>query len=590
MRSDTFNLIVMGRFKNGKSTLVNALLGPTTRPVALPNGCKGPMMVDDLPATATLTGVRYAEEPYVRAWGFDAKAETWSLARYLDESTLGVDELENQRRFQHIREFEMGYPAALCKEGVLIYDSPGVDEHYSRTAITLDAVKRCDAAIIVYRSGTLMGQNELANAAPVLAEGTKVFTVVNLLGGRQVDDRLRGLVWNRYVRDLLWGPAWTGQDLSQYGIYMVDGMQARDGRYGQDEDKVMASGLDDFERSLAKFLVEERQPVHLQKFVALAGGLAAAIDVHIAQRHQAARQDREALKAVYAVALSELAMIRAGLAKMPEIFARYRAEAEAALTSSFARLVADIRAELPGHMESLALPSANKIAITILHQKKLYEEAATAISDFVADRIGRWSTDDTEAELAPILERLADEIESQIAQAGQLDKLDGLRVNERVLAVVASARFGATPRGTAVDPHVLYALFVTVSVPAAASSLSHGGLAGGAGLEARIKQRALKQSDDMLAQMLEQDRAVLAGNVAEGFELLKTAATRELSAIIDEEQRQIERAVELSQREDKDRDQAIAALTSAAAAVAQHRLALQRALIIAGSRQGYLAC
>ena len=38
----------------------------------------------------------------------------------------------------------------------------------------------------------------------------------------------------------------------------------------------------------------------------------------------------------------------------------------------------------------------------------------------------------------------------------------------------------AVPRGVAPKrAHVLYALFVTVSVPAAASSLSHGGLAGG---------------------------------------------------------------------------------------------------------------
>jgi hypothetical protein len=82
--SDAFKLMVMGRFKNGKSTLVNALLGATTHPVAA-LGYKGPMMVDDLPATATLTGIRYAEEPYVRVWGFDGEAQAWSFARYMHE-------------------------------------------------------------------------------------------------------------------------------------------------------------------------------------------------------------------------------------------------------------------------------------------------------------------------------------------------------------------------------------------------------------------------------------------------------------------------------------------------------------------------
>jgi signal transduction histidine kinase len=72
----------------------------------LPDG-KGPMAVDDLPATATLTSVRFAERPYVRMWSLDGKSEDWSLERYLRESTLGVDEQQNQARFQNIREFSL---------------------------------------------------------------------------------------------------------------------------------------------------------------------------------------------------------------------------------------------------------------------------------------------------------------------------------------------------------------------------------------------------------------------------------------------------------------------------------------------------
>ncbi|MCW7943479.1 hypothetical protein AAW14_15890, partial [Streptomyces hygroscopicus] len=206
LRSDTFNLMVMGRFKNGKSTLLNALLGGTTQPVDLA-GHQGPMIVDDLPATATLTGVRYAEEPYIKAWSFEGKSETWSLDRYLRESTLDIDEQESERRFRYIREFEMGFPARLCKAGVVVYDSPGLDEHPTRTKVTQEATQRCDAAVLVYRSDVLMGQNELMNASDLVREGTRIFTVVNLFHGRAADDRLKGYVWNKYVRDHLGGPA-----------------------------------------------------------------------------------------------------------------------------------------------------------------------------------------------------------------------------------------------------------------------------------------------------------------------------------------------------------------------------------------------
>src|SRR5689334_16255471 len=235
LASDAFRLIVMGRFKNGKSCLLNALLGGTDRPVEL-RGHEGPMVVDDLPATATLTTVRYSEEPYVKVWNFDGRYDTWSLYRYLDESTLSEDEQESQRRFADIREFEMGFPARLCQAGVEICDSPGLDEEGGRTLVTREATKISDAAIVVYRSDTLMGQSELGDASAVINDGTRTFTIVNLWGARRVDDRLRRYVWNRYVRDQRGGPAWANQDLSSYDIYFVNAERARHGRYAGDEE------------------------------------------------------------------------------------------------------------------------------------------------------------------------------------------------------------------------------------------------------------------------------------------------------------------------------------------------------------------
>ncbi len=299
LRSDTFRLIVMGSFKTGKSSLVNALLGASAWPVTV-SAHKGPMVVDDVPATAMLTGVRYAEKPYVQAWRFDGKAEEWSFARYLRESTLDVDEQVNVQRFEAIKEFEIGYPARLCREGVIVYDSPGLNADTSRSMITLAAAGMCDAAIIVYRSDMPMGQSELEIAAHVVAGGARVFNVINLWNGRQVDDRMRESVWNRYVRDYLAGPAWHHQQLSIRDIYFVDAAQARDGLYDNDndEDKVEASGLADFERALAKFLVRERHQVHLQKFATRADNMASGIEEHISQRQKALQLDREKAQAI----------------------------------------------------------------------------------------------------------------------------------------------------------------------------------------------------------------------------------------------------------------------------------------------------
>lgn len=186
--SDTFNLIVVGRINSGKSTLLNALMGGTTRSVDL-GGSKGPMVVGDLPTTAIVTAVRYSVEPYIKAWSMEGKSQVWSLPRYLRESILSPNEQEDEQRFEDIRAFEMGFPARLCEAGVVVYDSPGFDERPCRTRLTRNVAKRCDAAIMVYRGDVPMGEAELEEATGLVAEETRLFSVINMIGtGRRTSD------------------------------------------------------------------------------------------------------------------------------------------------------------------------------------------------------------------------------------------------------------------------------------------------------------------------------------------------------------------------------------------------------------------
>lgn len=616
LRSDTFNLIVMGRFKNGKSTLLNALMGGTTKDVAL-DGHKGPMVVDDLPATATLTAVCYADEPYVKAWGFDGKVESWSLSRYLRESTLDIDEQESQKRFSHIREFEMGFPARLCQAGVTVYDSPGLDEHESRTLITRDATKRCDAAVVVYRSDVLMGVGEMMNAAGLVADGTRIFTVVNLWGTRAVDARLRGFVWNKYVRDHLGGPKWDNQDLGARDIFFVNAALARDARYDGDEERFRQSRLAEFEQRLGEFLVRDRQHVHLRKFTTQASNLSDTIDKHIAQRLLATQADQEALREAYTSLVPKLDAIRARPKKLAEIFVRFLGEAQTVLVASFVQTVARIRQELPAHLEATNLPSGEKFA-KVFKQKKLQEEAARTVSDFVTERVDNWSQQEANALLQPLLERLGEEIESEImAIERQYDEihfeLTGWQVKpeegvalvgttERVLSAVAGLLLGDLSaaitggaggwRGAAGGisgalgtAFILGALGLATSVVffplTLAAAFTFGIIFGGRGFEQRLKVKVREATDPLIANLADEMAPKISQKLADDFELIEKTVTEEITAVIDEEERNIRQIVELNRRNQADRDELAAQLNEAKSVVAQHRLTLQQALTIA---------
>ena len=615
LHSDTFNLMVMGRFKNGKSTLLNALLGGTTEPVDL-GGQQCPMVVDDLPATATLTGVVFAKKPYIRVWSFDGTSQDWSIDRYLRESTLDVDQLESARRFQHIREFEMGFPARLCQAGVTIYDSPGLDEHGDRTKITQDAVQRCDAAVLVYRSDVLMGQNELMNAADLIKDGTRIFTVVNLMNARDADDRLKGFVWNRYVRDHQGGPSWAGQDASSRNIYFVDAEHARQARYKGDEELAAACGLAEFERRLADFLLRERHHVHLKRYATRATNLTEGISQHIDQRIRAGRTDQARLAEAFQAMLPTLDALRGRPAKLPRLFSRYRTEAESTLATSFTAEVGRIRADLPKHVNQADLGLGKFTGV--LQQKKAVSAVAELISSFVRDRLAQWEQNEAQKQLRSMLDRLNEEIAEEITAIGQEFSEIHLEITgwempagtkplvgttERVLSAAASILLGdiagaltggyAGWRGAAGSAagafgagFVLGMLGLGLANPIALPIVLTATLFGGAtfasqGLDKRVKNHGLTGADGMLSGLPADLNPKMAQQLAKSFAELETVVTREITAAITEEERNIREMVEANQRDQADRDRTLASLEQSKTTVAEHLATLRRAVTIA---------
>jgi len=614
--SYTFNLMVMGRMKNGKSTLLNALLEGITQPVAMGTG-RGLMAVGTLPTTAVLTTVHYAEKPSVRVQRMDGSSEDWKFDQYLRDSVLTEDNEENKRFFEQIKEFQIGFPAVLCQAGVIVVDSPGTDEHPLRTKITQAAACRADAAIRPYRSDVLMGEKELEEDVEVRKAGTRVFTVVNVWGDNQVDDRLRAFVWNRYVRDQLGGPKWEHQDLADRDIFFVRAQHAFLARAAGDAAGVERSGLGALERRLGEFLTNERLPAHLHKHATSAVRLAAAIEEHLGQREAAARADQRRLQEAYLAEQPKIARITAQADKLPAIFARYQAQADLDLRTSFRQAVADIRQDLPPYLESVSLPTAESLT-KVLQHKKLAAEAADAIAKFTTDRLDTWSQTEAHALLEPIMKRLGDEVKAEVAAISeQLDEVNfrmsgwtvpvggNIRLvstTERVLSAVAGLFFGDVSaavtggaggwRGAAGGitgalgaSFLLGALGVTAGIvfwPATlAVAMLAGITAGGYHLDERVKKAALDTADQALANLPEASSALISGKVADFFGQAEQEVSGEVKAFIAEQVRSIQQFVELNQRDQADKDRMLKEWDKARSALTGYVATLEQAVAIA---------
>ena len=303
------------------------------------------MPASELPCTALLTSIQYAERPWVRAWAFDGSSAEWSLEKYQREGTVRQNESDTRDFFSKIREFEMGFPAELCQAGVTLIDSPGTDDIPERTEVTRHAIGKCDAAIVVYRSDVLAGEDERKFVEQTLTgTGTRVFTVVNLQDGRALDERFKGFVWRRLVTDLGGTPT---QYLQGRDIYFVDARQAEEGKHLADPHKIENSGLAAFEAKLGEFLVNERQRVHIDRFLKSADTSAVTVEQQIRQRQSALQADTEQLRATMESIQPQLVGIRRRYERMPEIFSRYRDRCQRDIGAGLGVVFLRLRQTLP---------------------------------------------------------------------------------------------------------------------------------------------------------------------------------------------------------------------------------------------------
>jgi hypothetical protein len=132
-------VLVVGEFKQGKSSLVNALLNAPVCPV------------DDDVATSVATLIHHSDEPTARIrrrGTTDAASETEAID--FAELPIYASELGNPANRRELQAVEVGLPRWLLKEGLTLVDTPGVGGLGSaHTAATIAALPLADAVLFV---------------------------------------------------------------------------------------------------------------------------------------------------------------------------------------------------------------------------------------------------------------------------------------------------------------------------------------------------------------------------------------------------------------------------------------------------------
>lgn len=123
IKTRRFRVAVVGEFRRGKSSFVNALLGREILPV------------DALPTTATINRITYGPIPKASLYykdGSVVEVPIESLADYVTKLTA-----EAQDYASRIAEAVVEYPSIFCQNYVDLIDTPGMNDVEAMNQVTL---------------------------------------------------------------------------------------------------------------------------------------------------------------------------------------------------------------------------------------------------------------------------------------------------------------------------------------------------------------------------------------------------------------------------------------------------------------------
>lgn len=237
LAEDRFNLVVVGRFSRGKTSLMNAMLDTDRLPTGI------------VPLTSVITTVSYGSSERVFI-----EHEGWRLAQEVPLNALPnfVTQQGNPGNRRGVAVARVELPAELLRHGFHFVDTPGLGSSIVENTHTTERfLPEADAFVLVTSYDSPLSEEELRVLHGTVRGGARLFLVINKHD--LVSPKERAQVLDHV----------HGQACQIFGspphIFSVSAREAVEAAKQQDRERFRASGVPDLTNELARFLLTEKQ-------------------------------------------------------------------------------------------------------------------------------------------------------------------------------------------------------------------------------------------------------------------------------------------------------------------------------------------
>lgn len=246
LAEDRFTLAVLGQFKRGKSSLMNAVIGRDLLPTGV------------LPLTSAVTVLRYGADEKViatrQASLFPEEVSVRQLGEY-------VTEKGNPGNVKGVVNARLEVPVAFLRHGVEFVDTPGVGSAIeANTATTSRFLPHCDAVLFVTSVDAPLSEAEVRLLEDLKQHVSRIFCVANKMDLLDPEERREVLTFLSQRMDAILGVA-------AVSVVPISARLGLEAKLQHDADTYERSGLKNLEEMLADFLANEKASVFLSAVV-----------------------------------------------------------------------------------------------------------------------------------------------------------------------------------------------------------------------------------------------------------------------------------------------------------------------------------
>jgi tRNA U34 5-carboxymethylaminomethyl modifying GTPase MnmE/TrmE len=237
IQSKQFNLVVIGQFKRGKSTLINALIGKDILPSSV------------LPLTSIVTIINYGEQKAV-VFFKDGLCKNIEL----NEISFFVTEKYNPNNKLNVEYVEIFYPADFLKNSVRIIDTPGIGSVYEHNSdVSYQFLPKADASLFVLSPDPPITQSEIEFLKDAQKYIDKFFFLLNKIDNFKPNELKEIIEFNRSIIENLVS--------KKVDIIDISAKLALEAKLESNKEKQEQSNIEKLYNKLDKFIKEEKASV-----------------------------------------------------------------------------------------------------------------------------------------------------------------------------------------------------------------------------------------------------------------------------------------------------------------------------------------